>query len=452
MINSLAQAANFMNGVLCGEDQYFSGVSTDTRTIQDGEIFFALQGPNFDGHEYAESAKLNGAVAAVVSNEAVDQITKIRVDDTRLALARFGAAWRNSQDVCVVGITGSNGKTTLKELVAACLSTKAPTLATHGNLNNEIGIPLMLARIHAEHEYAVIEMGANHTGEIAYLSSLVNPDVVVITNAAASHLEGFGSVEGVAHAKGEILQTRERPTFAVLNADDEYYDYWMSLVDDVKTLSFGLTVSADITADNIKLGSAVSTFDLHLPNTSINISLPLSGIHNVQNACAAAAVAFALGVDAEQIKFALGGIRPVAGRLQPLLGINGCTLFDDSYNANPLSTKAAAKFLASLKGESWFVLGDMKELGDDARDLHYEVGTSLRACGIDRLFAHGDLAKASVKAFGQGANWYSDINKLIEDARTVGSATNVLVKGSRLMQMERVVNALQIASSERKEA
>ncbi|MDG2107255.1 MAG: UDP-N-acetylmuramoyl-tripeptide--D-alanyl-D-alanine ligase [Woeseiaceae bacterium] len=452
MINSLAQAANFMNGVLCGEDQYFSGVSTDTRTIQDGEIFFALQGPNFDGHEYAESAKLNGAVAAVVSNEAVDQITKIRVDDTRLALARFGAAWRNSQDVCVVGITGSNGKTTLKELVAACLSTKAPTLATHGNLNNEIGIPLMLARIHAEHEYAVIEMGANHTGEIAYLSSLVNPDVVVITNAAASHLEGFGSVEGVAHAKGEILQTRKRPNFAVLNADDEYYDYWMSLVDDVKTLSFGLTVSADITADNIELGTAVSTFDLHLPNTSINISLPLSGIHNVQNACAAAAVAFALGVDAEQIKFALGAIRPIAGRLQPLLGINGCTLFDDSYNANPLSTKAAAKFLASLKGESWFVLGDMKELGDDARDLHYEVGTSLRACGIDRLFAHGDLAKASVKAFGQGANWYSDINKLIEDARTVGSATNVLVKGSRLMQMERVVNALQIASSERKEA
>jgi UDP-N-acetylmuramoyl-tripeptide--D-alanyl-D-alanine ligase len=452
MINSLAQAANFMNGVLCGEDQYFSGVSTDTRTIQDGEIFFALQGPNFDGHEYAESAKLNGAVAAVVSNEAVDQITKIRVDDTRLALARFGAAWRNSQDVCVVGITGSNGKTTLKELVAACLSTKAPTLATHGNLNNEIGIPLMLARIHAEHEYAVIEMGANHTGEIAYLSSLVNPDVVVITNAAASHLEGFGSVEGVAHAKGEILQARKRPNFAVLNADDEYYDYWMSLVDDVKTLSFGLTVSADITADNIELGSAVSTFDLHLPNTSINISLPLSGIHNVQNACAAAAVAFALGVDAEQIKFALGTIRPIAGRLQPLLGINGCTLFDDSYNANPLSTKAAAKFLASLKGESWFVLGDMKELGDDARDLHYEVGTSLQACGIDRLFAHGDLAKASVKAFGQGANWYSDINKLIEDARTVGSATNVLVKGSRLMQMERVVNALQIASSERKEA
>ena len=156
MINSLAQAANFMNGVLCGEDQYFSGVSTDTRTIQDGEIFFALQGPNFDGHEYAESAKLNGAVAAVVSNEAVDQITKIRVDDTRLALARFGAAWRNSQDVCVVGITGSNGKTTLKEFVAACLSTKAPTLATHGNLNNEIGIPFMLARLHAEHEYAII--------------------------------------------------------------------------------------------------------------------------------------------------------------------------------------------------------------------------------------------------------------------------------------------------------
>ena len=451
MINSLAQVADCMNGVLCGEDRNFSGVSTDTRTIQDGELFFALQGPNFDGHEHTGSANLNGAAGVVVSDNIADQITQIKVDDTRLALGRFGAAWRDGQDVCVVGITGSNGKTTLKELVAACLSMKAPTLATHGNLNNEIGMPLMLTRISAEHEYAVIEMGANHAGEIAYLSSLANPDVVVITNAAAAHLEGFGSIEGVARAKGEILETQKRPTFAVLNADDDYYSYWMSLVDDVKILSFGFTAAADITADNIELHSAFTTFDLHLPNTSINVSLPLPGLHNVQNACAAAAVAMALDVDVEQIKFALESIRPVAGRLQPLTGINGCTLFDDSYNANPLSTTMAVEFLAGLEGESWLVLGDMKELGDDAKDLHREIGVSARVNGIDRLLALGNLSKASAEAFGEGANWYSDIDTLIEDVKTAGSAANVLIKGSRSMRMERVVDALQVADPEREE-
>jgi len=452
MIDSLSQAASCMDGVLHGDDAQFGGISTDTRTIRNGELFFALQGPNFDGHEYVGKAKASGAVAAVVSRIVEDDVAQIRVDNPQLALGRFGAAWREKQSACVVGITGSNGKTTLKELVAACLGSKGPTLATLGNLNNEIGMPLMLARISDEHEFAVIEMGANHAGEIAYLAALANPDVVVITNAAAAHLEGFGSVEGVAHAKGEILETQDRPKFAILNADDDYYDYWKSLVTDIQTLSFGLSTDADVWADNIESSAEGSAFSLHCLKNSIELFLPLPGTHNVRNACAAAAVATALGVDLDSIKFALEHIVPVTGRLQPLSGINGCTLFDDSYNANPLSVKAAADFLASLDGESWLVLADMKELGEGAKDLHREVGASARASGVDRLFALGDLSKHCVDGFGEGAKWYGDVNALLSDVGKAGSTVNILVKGSRSMRMERVVDALRSLDPVRKEA
>ena len=454
MIDSLAQAAGCMNGTLSGKDRGFVGVSTDTRSIRDGELFFALQGPNFDGHEYVGKARAGGAAAAVVSAELEDEIAQIIVDDVKLALGRFASAWRQSKKARVVGITGSNGKTTLKELVAACLGASAPTLATAGNLNNDIGMPLMLARITDEHEYAVIEMGANHAGEIAYLAALAKPDVVAITNAAAAHLEGFGSIEGVARAKGEILQVAERPTFAILNADDDYYEYWRSLVEDTTCLSFGLagSVDADVRADNIKTSATGSQFDLQLPNASISISLPLPGLHNVRNACAAAAIAFALDIDSERIRSALENIVPVKGRLQPLAGINACTLFDDSYNANPLSVIAAAEFLASLDGESWLVLADMKELGEGAKEMHREVGASARASGVDRLFALGDLSRHCVEGFGDGATWYPDIEALLTDVLEADSSVNVLVKGSRSMQMERVVDALLAVDAVRREA
>lgn len=452
MIDSLAAAANSMNGTLHGADLQFRGVSTDTRTIADGELFFALQGPNFDGHEYVGKAKANGAVGAVVSRLVEDDIAQITVDDTKLALGRFGAAWRKKMTVRVVGITGSNGKTTLKELVAACLGSAASTLATAGNLNNDIGMPLMLARIDSEHEYAVLEMGANHAGEIAYLESLANSDVVVITNAGAAHLEGFGSIEGVAHAKGEILEGADRPDVAILNADDDYYEYWSSLVEDIDSLSFGYALSADVRADEIESSATGSSFRLHLPDASVAVSLPLPGDHNVRNACAAAAVAFALGMDSDQIKLALESAAPVDGRIQPLAGINGCTLFDDSYNANPLSVKAGADFLASLDGESWLVLADMKELGEGAEDLHREVGASARASGVDRLFALGDLSRHYVAGFGDGGTWYPDIGTLLNDVSKAGSSVNILVKGSRSMRMERVVDALRAVDPVRKEA
>jgi len=452
MIDTLSAAAKSMNGVLHGGDRQFGGVSTDTRSIRDGELFFALQGPNFDGHDYVSKAQANGAAGAVVSRLLDDDIAQIQVDDARLALGRFGAAWRNSKNVQVVGITGSNGKTTLKELVAACLNTRAPTLATHGNLNNDIGMPLMLTRIRDEHQFAVLEMGANHAGEIAYLVALAKPDVVVLTNAGAAHLEGFGSIEGVAHAKGEILEVKDRPDYAVINADDDYYPYWASLVEDVSALSFGFSASADFRADEIVASASGSRFRLHLPKTSVSVMLPLPGVHNVRNACAAAAVATALGIDCQQIKLALENVTPVKGRLQPLAGRNGCTLFDDSYNANPLSVSAAAEFLANVDGKSWLVLGDMKELGAGAKELHREVGASARTSGIDRLFALGELSKHCVEGFGEGATWYPHIEALLHDLGKADSTTNILVKGSRSMRMERVVDALRADVVMRKEA
>ena len=453
MIATLAQAAASMQGTLHGDDRNFAGVSTDTRTIRDGELFFALQGPNFDGSDYVRAAKEAGAAGAVVRRRVHNNIPQIIVDDTKAALGRFGAAWRNDHDITVVGLTGSNGKTTLKELIAACLSRKAATLATHGNLNNDIGVPLMLARIEESHRYAVLELGANHAGEIAYLTNLVRPDVVAITNAGAAHLEGFGSIKGVAHAKGEILQGEPRPQVAVLNADDKYFPYWSSQVEDIRCLSFGFNEAADVRADNIVADSNQTTFTLHAANDSVDIALPLVGIHNVRNACAAAAVALALEVGIDDIRVALESVNPVGGRLQPVRGINDATLFDDSYNANPLSVIAAAEFLASLKGESWLVLGDMKELGDDAEELHREVGEAARASGVNRLFAYGDLAASAAEGFGEHASWYASLDALVDElCAGLTSDINVLVKGSRSMRMERVVDALREPDAVRKEA
>jgi len=449
----LSSAAQAMLGTLHGTDRAFSGVSTDTRTLQSGELFFALAGPNYDGGEFVDQARDRGAAGAVVGGLVDAAIAQITVDDTRLALGRLAAAWRSEQAATVVAITGSNGKTTLKEMIAACLAPVAPTLATRGNLNNDIGMPLMLLCMEPAHRYAVLEMGANHGGEIAYLTSLAKPDVVAITNAAAAHLEGFGSIEAVARAKGEILQAESRPEFAVLNSDDEYFDYWRSLVTDVSVLSFGCRDSADVYADEIVVDKGQTRFRLHLAGTSVSIALPLAGSHNVRNACAAAAVATALGVSVATIVAALEAMRPVAGRLQPLDGSNGATLYDDSYNANPLSVIAAGEFLASLPGKSYFVLGDMKELGEDEQKLHSDVGNGLRNAGIDCLFAVGELSRHAVEAFGEGAAWFGSIDALIECVADVLSAdSNVLVKGSRGMRMERVVAALRAPDAVRREA
>ena len=453
MKSTLTFAAEAMNGTLHGDDRGFDGVSTDSRTIEEGELFVALSGPNFDGNKFVSHARSKGAVAAVVTSKTNEEIAQIEVEDSRRALGQLGAAWRDQHDVTVVGVTGSNGKTTLKELVAVCLSAVAPTLATEGNLNNDIGMPLMMSRIDKSHRYVVLEMGANAAGEIGYLTGLAKPDVVTITNAAAAHLEGFGSIEGVAHAKAEILQGDPRPSVAVLNADDEYYSYWQSLVEDVDVLSFGLNEDADIRADQIETGTNETHFTMQLLDSTIELTLPLAGVHNVRNACAAAAIATALDVPAEIIKKALESVNPVSGRLTPLPGLNGSTLYDDSYNANPLSVIAAAEFLASLGGESWLVLGDMLELGDDAERMHRDVGDAIRESGVNRLFTFGELSAAASEAFGEGSASYESLESLISDVtEELGGGVNLLVKGSRGMRMERVVDAVREAEPMRKGA
>jgi UDP-N-acetylmuramoyl-tripeptide--D-alanyl-D-alanine ligase len=447
MESTLAKAANSMNGNLQGDNLEFRGVSTDTRTLRQGELFFALQGPNFDGAAFVEAAARQRASGAVVPAPVDADIPVIVVDDTLRALGLLAADWRQQMPATVIGITGSNGKTTLKEMVASCLSLSADTLPTQGNLNNEIGVPLMLAKLGREHRYAVIEIGANHAGEIARLTALVQPKIVAITNAAPAHLEGFGSLEGVARAKGEILTSEVPPETVILNADDEFFSYWCSLVPDIEIVSFGLAPQADFRASDVYATESGSIFTLHMPHGELQITLPLFGAHNVLHACAAAAIASLLDIDDEQIKQGLEQVEPVSGRLQPVRSTSGDTLYDDSYNANPVSVVAAAKFLAAQPGTSWLVLGDMAELGDDAVELHAAVGGDLKNAGIDRLVATGDLCRHTVEAFGKGGHWFATQDEMIEMLRTsLDGSNNVLVKGSRSMGMERVVAALQNGS------
>jgi UDP-N-acetylmuramoyl-tripeptide--D-alanyl-D-alanine ligase len=447
MESTLAKAANSMNGNLQGDNLEFRGVSTDTRTLRQGELFFALQGPNFDGAAFVEAAARQRASGAVVPAPVDADIPVIVVDDTLRALGLLAADWRQQMPATVIGITGSNGKTTLKEMVASCLSLSADTLPTQGNLNNEIGVPLMLAKLGREHRYAVIEIGANHAGEIARLTALVQPKIVAITNAAPAHLEGFGSLEGVARAKGEILTSEVQPETVILNADDEFFSYWCSLVPDIEIVSFGLAPQADFRASDVYATESGSIFTLHMPHGELQITLPLFGAHNVLHACAAAAIASSLDIDDEQIKQGLEQVEPVSGRLQPVRSTSGDTLYDDSYNANPVSVVAAAKFLAAQPGTSWLVLGDMAELGDDAVELHAAVGGDLKNAGIDRLVATGDLCRHTVEAFGKGGHWFATQDEMIEMLRTsLDGSNNVLVKGSRSMGMERVVAALQNGS------
>jgi UDP-N-acetylmuramoyl-tripeptide--D-alanyl-D-alanine ligase len=447
MESTLAQAANSMHGELQGNDLKFRGVSTDTRTLKQGELFFALQGPNFDGAAFVEAAARREASGVVVPAPVDADIPVIVVDDTLQALGLLAAEWRQQMTATVIGITGSNGKTTLKEMLASCLSLAAETLPTQGNLNNEIGVPLMLARLGKEHRYAVIEIGANHAGEIARMTALVQPKIVAITNAAPAHLEGFGSLEGVAHAKGEILAGEFPLELVVLNADDEYFDYWCSLVPKTQVVSFGLAPQANFRASDVYATEYGSAFTLHMPDGELQIALPLFGAHNVLHACAAAAIASSLGIDEQQIKNGLETVEPVAGRLQPVKSISGDTLYDDSYNANPVSVVAAAKFLAAQPGDSWLVLGDMAELGDDAAELHASVGSDLKSVGIDYLAATGELCRHTVAAFGDDGQWFANQAELIGMLRaSLDGSSNVLVKGSRSMGMERVVAALQAGS------
>jgi UDP-N-acetylmuramoyl-tripeptide--D-alanyl-D-alanine ligase len=377
----------------------------------------------------------------------------IVVDDTRLALAELAGYWRRSlaargnEALSVVGVTGSNGKTTVKEMVAAILAVCDPILFTQGNLNNDIGVPLTLLRLDERHRYAVIEMGANHAGEIAYTSAYAQADVAIITNAGAAHIEGFGSLDGVAKAKGEIIETLKKDGIAVINHDDDYYGYWRSVAGTRRILSFGLHDSADVRARAINTqihnNGFATAFELLTAQGTIDISLKLAGQHNVVNALAAAAAGLALGLDLQQIKQGLESVKPVTGRLQPLVSRLGNIVIDDTYNANSASLKAGLDVLANFKGKSWLVLGAFAELGKDSPKMHEEMGALIKASGVVRLLAVGEDSKKTVQAFGIGATFFEQQQDLIAALKQeLEGDETILIKGSRAQRMENVAAAL----------
>ena len=446
MSRTLADFAKSCGGTLKGADRAYTGVSTDTRTLRAGELFVALRGPRFNANDFVAAAAGAGAAGAVVDTPVASPLAQIAVADTQTALSSSAAAWRARFSMPIVGVAGSNGKTTVKEMTAAILERSGTTLATRGNLNNHIGVPLTLHRLDATQRFAVIEIGANRAGEVAELVKLARPDVGLITNAGAEHLEGFGSLEGVARAEGEMVAGLEPSATAVINADDEFAGLWRGMARG-RISTFGVTNTADFSAVDIHTtidGTGfVTRFDLRSPAGKAPVELHLAGGHNVLNALCAAAAAMAAGASLDDVRSGLATMRPVPGRLQFKTAPSGAWIVDDSYNANPSSMKAGIEVLASVDARRWLVMGDMGELGDFADASHGEIGRFARDHHIDRLFATGKLSALAVEAFGAGGEWFADTETL---ARAVNAELTrevcVLVKGSRSNRLERVVDAL----------
>ena len=447
MKRRLQEFAALCQGRFDGEDRGFTGVSTDTRQLAPGELYLALRGPRFDGNEFIAGAAAAGAVAAVVDRPVANAaLPLIVVDDGQQALTRAARAWRAQFEGVVVGVAGSNGKTTVKEMIATILALRGPCLATRGNFNNHIGVPLTLLRLSPEHRSAVIEIGANRPGEVAALVAIARPDIGLITNAGAEHLEGFGDLDGVARAEGEMVAGLDANGVAVLNADDPYIGLWRGMTR-ARVVTFGIDQPADYSATGIREtltdeGFRVS-FMLRAPLARTAVQLNVGGRHNVRNALCAAAAAQAAGATLDEVARGLGGMQPVTGRLKPTRTLRGARLIDDSYNANPSSMRAGIDVLAQLPGRAWLVMGDMGELGTRASQSHVEIGGYARAHGVERLFATGPLSTLAVEAFGQGASWYPDTDSLaraVDDLLT--DDVNLLVKGSRSNRLERVVATL----------
>lgn len=442
----VSEAAAMLGVPFTGPDADVLRGSTDSRAIQPGDLFIALRGEKFDGGAFAARALQQGAVGVVLDAAQAPEIaTAIRVDDTRLALGKLAAAWRRRFTLPVVAITGSNGKTTVKEMLAAILEIETGSsdavLRTEGNLNNDIGLPLMLLRLRPTHQFAVLELGMNHAGEIDYLTRLARPAVAVINNAMSAHIGFLGSLEAIASAKGEIFNGLTDAGIAVFNADDANAGLWREANARRSVIDFGLTQPAALRGQHQSsaFGSALT---ITLPGATLNIVLQVPGEHNVMNALAAAAAAFALDVSHRSIVSGLSGFSGVKGRLQRKTGLHGSIFIDDTYNANPDSVKAALAVLAKQPGKKVLVLGDMGELGDDAAAMHAQIGQLARAEGVDKLLALGELSRGTVNAFGAGAMYFERIQELLAELENeLTGDTTVLVKGSRFMQMERVVDS-----------
>jgi UDP-N-acetylmuramoyl-tripeptide--D-alanyl-D-alanine ligase len=444
---TLAEIAQAVSGQLIGTDLSITGVSIDTRKLMAGDLYIAIIGAQFDGHDFIEQAKDSGALAVLTTCHVATPLAQIIVADTRLALAKLAGLVRDKVNPKVCGITGSNGKTTVKEMLATILAVKYQVLFTQGNLNNDIGVPLTLLALQERHQYAVVEMGANHIGEIAYTSQYARPDVAVITNVGAAHIEGFGSIDGVATAKAEIIQSLASDGVAILNADDPYFSKWQAIAEVRKVITFGVSSVADVRAENISSARVEQhfnmQFDLLVEQDRVAITMALAGEHNVKNALAASAAAIALGVSLEQIQQGLQQVKAVPGRLQLGTALTGGRIINDTYNANPSSLAAALQVLKDCSGDLWCALGAFGELGMNSEQMHRDMGVAIKQAGVTRLFAIGAMAKHSVQAFGKGGEFFSTHENLIS-ALQQGMATEtvLLVKGSRAQKMERVVNAL----------
>ncbi len=464
----LSEAAAVTGAELRGRDVAFDSVGTDTRALAPRALFVALRGRRFDGHDFVARAPAAGAVAAMVgesrarNQESGVTLPLLVVHNTRLALGSLGAHWRGKFSMPLVALTGSSGKTTVKEMLGLILreavrsesgipNPETCVLATRGNLNNDIGVPLMLLELKPTHRYAVIEMGTNHAGEIRYLARLAAPDVALVNNAGHAHLEFFGSEEAVARAKGEVFEELKAEGTAVINADERFAALWRELAAGKKQIDFGVEHEAAVTA-TYALRYLESEIVVRMPRGEAGATLKVPGLHNVKNALAAAAAAAALDIRPQAIAAGLARFAGIKGRLQKRPGFNGATLIDDTYNANPESVHAALAVLAQAPGRKLLVLGDMGELGADAPRLHTEIGAAARVAGVDRLFTFGELSAHAARAFGAGARHFPRVEELLAEIENLlAPGVTMLVKGSRFMEMERVVKAFALEGETRGE-
>ncbi|OGT47465.1 MAG: hypothetical protein A3E83_01860 [Gammaproteobacteria bacterium RIFCSPHIGHO2_12_FULL_41_20] len=453
--NTLATLAKILNTSTDTPNITYTGVSIDTRTLQPQNLFVAITGEHADGHNFIEEAQRQGAHAALVQHKVASTLPQVAVSDTIVALGKIAAAQRKQFTLPLIAVTGSNGKTTLKNMIAsilqaACGANPSHMLATTGNLNNHLGLPLTLTRLDKQHRYAVLEMGMNHPGEIAYLTKIAQPSVAVINNAAPAHLEGLQDVIGVARAKGEIFLGLQPHGIGILNRDDAFFDLWKNLLGKHEFLTFGIQQTADVTAVISASASNISpVFTLQTPMGHIDIHLPLPGRHNIMNALAAAATTLAVNIDLPTIKAGLESVRSAPGRLQIYPIGQGIRLIDDTYNANPASLGAAIDMLASQDGKKILILGDMKELGPQTEALHFHAGQSIKNSGIDYLFTFGQFSAETSRGFGEKAQHFNNQQQVAEAVKPLLHApATVLIKGSRSMRMENIVAMLKTCVSD----